>query len=905
MEQSFTFLFTDIEGSTRLWEQYPQIMSSLLVEHNRIMRQAIETHRGSVFKTVGDGFCAVFESPLDALLAALAAQHALQAQHPSEKTGSISIKVRMGLHTGPAEQNNNDYFGPTLNRVARLMAAASGGQTLISSTTKELVAKSLPQGVELRDLGRHRLRDIKDEEHIFQVVVPGLVNQFPPIKSMSPRVTNLPAQLTSFVGRSEDVNEVCRLLRLPNVRLLTLLGAGGIGKSRLSLQVGTNLQDEFEDGTFFVALAPVSRPEAIIEVIAQTLKVEEAGSVSLLDAVKSHLQNRQLFLVLDNFEQVIDAAPLVNDLLATAPRMKVLTTSREELMVYGERVYKLSPLSVPDTSQILDPRTVLNYSAVALFNERVQSAQSDFAIDATNIADVVSICRRLDGLPLAIELAAVRARDLAIGEIAEQLSSRLQTLSKGPRDFPSRQRTMRGAIEWSYNLLPVEEQQTFARLGVFVGAFTIEAADVITGAETLNRLAEKSLIRQTSDEEPVTFTVLETLREFALEQLTLHAELEPLQRLHADYYLQLTETAEPNLTGDRQAEWFGRLEIEQHNLQTALEWHLNHQNFQEAGRMVGVLWRFWSAHSQLSVGSHWIEEVLAHSTNLTPQVQAKVLHGAGRLFFLQHRYTQAIDCLTASLPLYEQSGDQQGRAAVYLSLGEIELRQTHILAAEGHFQNSLALYTELEDQAGFARCLRQLGKLALHEGNLTNAESLFQQSLDLIRQHGSIESIAMIMNDLAEVLRTQQKYDLAAALYQESLDLYRELHFDVGEAVILHNLGQVARQLGHHQDALSSFQEALRLLQSMEETQIIVECLAGIGAVWVDIGETERAVKLLAAAKTMMTSVPIQLDPSDQIEFDNALGIAHRQLAADTWTAAWSSGESAPLASVIADVLQT
>ena len=375
MEKRYTFLFTDIEGSTRLWEQHPQAMSRLLVNHNHILRQAIESHQGTVFKTVGDGFCAVFDSPHDALLATLEAQRILHAMQPSESTDSISIKVRMGLHTGAAEERSGDYFGPTLNRVARLMAAASGGQTLISSATKDVVANALPQGVELRDLGNHRLRDLNDEEHIFQIMSAGLVNYFPPIKSLSPRVTNLSAHLTSFIGRNNDVTEVCRFLHRPGVRLVTLLGPGGIGKSRLSLQVGASLQDEYEDGIFFVALAPVSRLEGVIEVIAQTLKVEEAGTTTVLEAVKSHLHQRQILLVLDNFEQIIDAAPLVNELLAAAPRLKVLTTSREELLIYGEHVYQVAPLTLPEGTQTLDPVSLLKFEKVIVTEAAIKKIE--------------------------------------------------------------------------------------------------------------------------------------------------------------------------------------------------------------------------------------------------------------------------------------------------------------------------------------------------------------------------------------------------------------------------------------------------------------------------------------------------------------------------------------------------
>lgn len=903
MEKLFTFLFTDVEGSTRLWEAHPQAMSVLLAEHNGILQAAIESHHGKVFKTVGDGFCAVFASPSDALAAASAAQRNLFHARGDASAPALKLRVRMGLHTGPAEERGGDYFGPTLNRVARLMAAASGGQTLISAAVRDGLGDT--PGVELRDLGSHRLRDLKDAEHIFQVVLPDLPNSFPPIKSLSPRPTNLPAQLTSFVGRERELDAICRLMRQPHVRLLTLLGPGGIGKTRLSIQVGSNLQDEFEDGTFFVALAPVSHPDAVIQTIAQTLRVEETGETSLREAVKAWLQNRHLLLLLDNFEQVIDAAPLVNELLAAAPRIKALVTSREELMVYGEQVVSVSPLTVPEVGKFIDMQAVRQSPAVMLFAERARSVQPDFALNEANARPVIDICQRLDGLPLAIELAAMRARDLSVEEIAAQLNNRMQVLNKGPRDFSARQRTMRGAIEWSYSLLPAEEKKAFARFGVFVGPFTAEAADAIAGVEYLNRLKEKSLIHQTQvDEQTVTFLMLETLREYALEQLQASGEFENLQRAHAGYYLHLTEKAEPNLTGASQVEWFNRLETEQHNIEAALEWLLKGGGFEGAGRMAAVLWRVWGAHSRLSAGSGWMERVLANADALPTLVRAKVTHGAGRLQYLQYHLPKAAEYLKASLSLYQQGGDQPGQAAATLSLGEIAFRQGDLLAAEGYFQSSLALYVAIGDQAGFARCLGQLGRLALREGNLPGAESLFQQSLELVRQYGSAESTALVMNDLAEVLRARGKYTEAATLYRESMALYRQLDFDAGVAVMLHNLGQVARQQGDYDEALRCFQGAFGLLQNLEEKQIIVECLAGVGGVFLKLGEAQRAVRFLGAASALMTALNLQLDYADQAEYEANLDAARRQLDSASWSAAWGEGQSMPLEQVIADALR-
>jgi predicted ATPase/class 3 adenylate cyclase len=904
MNADFTFLFTDIEGSTRLWEQQQQVMSLLLTDHNCILEHAIASHNGKVFKTVGDGFCAVFDVALDALAAALDAQRALGSVRNRKNPHSVTLKVRMGLHCGPAEERDGDYFGPTLNRTARLMAAASGGQILLSSTIKEHLWQTLPQGIQLRDLGKHRLRDLKETQNIFQIVAPDLSSNFPPIRSLSPRATNLPTQLTSFVGRNNEVDEICRLMRLSHVRLLTLLGSGGIGKTRLSIQAGSNLQDEYEDGVFFVALAPVAYLEGIVEAIAEILKVDDSGDTTLLEALKAHLRNRHLLLILDNFEQVIDTALLISELLEAAPYIKILITSREELMIYGENVYTVPPLTLPETIPMMDPQALMQIPAITLFVERVQSIHHDFSASVVNISHIVEICQRLDGLPLAIELAAVRIRDFSVEEIAKQLSSRLQILSKGPRDFPSRQRTMRGAIEWSYDMLTELEQEAFARLGIFVGAFTPEAAAAIAGVEGLSRLKQKSLIHQFDDGKVTSFLMLETLREYALEQLHVLCDSETLQRRHADYYLQLIKTAEPHLTGANQVEWFSRLEVEKHNVQASLEWLLSRDDIEKAACMAAVLWRFWGAQSRLSLGTYWMEQVLSHHEAMSTALHAEVTHGIGRLLFHRCRYLEATEYLKSSLALYEKSNNQNGQAATHLSLGEIQLLQANHLSAEKHLQTSLTLYLELEDQAGLARCVGQLGRLAVREDNLAGAESLFKFSLDLTRRHGSTESTAMVMNDLAEVLRAQQKYDEAAVFYHQCLALYRELDFRIGVAVILHNVGQVARQLHDYREALQFFQEALSLMHDFEEKQIIAECLAGIGGVFLSIEEKEYAVHCLSAADALIDTLHLQLNLADRVQYESTLSEGRQQLDEATWKGLWLEGQSMPLEQIVTNTLR-
>jgi predicted ATPase/class 3 adenylate cyclase len=480
-----TFLFTDIEGSTRLWAQHPDGMRVALARHDTLLREAIEAHGGAVFKTIGDAFCAAFTTAADAVAAIVEAQRAL-AHESWETTGSL--RVRAALHTGAAAQRDADYFGHTLSRVARLRDAGHGGQTLLSLATAELVRDHLPPNLELRDLGQHRLKDLTRPERIFQLVIPDLPADFPSLRALDPRRANLPVQPTDFIGREREVAEVCGLLRRDGVRLVTLTGPGGTGKTRLGIQVAAELLDEFSDGVAFVALAPISDPALAASAIAQALEVKESGGTPLIESLKAYLREKQLLLVLDNFEQIADAAPLVAELLAAATQLTVLVTSRERLHLSGEHEYAVPPLGLPPTTDDRRPttgrwrpnlHTITQYEAVRLFIERAQAARADFAVTNDNAPAVAEICYRLDGLPLAIELAAARVKLFPPQALLTRLDNRLKLLTGGARDLPARQQTIRNTIDWSYNLLDAGEQTLFARLGVFVGGCTLEAAEAV------------------------------------------------------------------------------------------------------------------------------------------------------------------------------------------------------------------------------------------------------------------------------------------------------------------------------------------------------------------------------------------------------------------------------------------
>lgn len=895
--QYFSFLFTDVEGSTRLWEQAPEAMSASIAYHNKLLSNTIQAHHGTIFKTVGDGFCVVFSSEINALKAAIAVQLALDEPSPE---GLFRLKVRAGLHSGYAEAVDNDYFGASLNRVARLMSAANGQQILLSAQFRTGLGNDV-NDFEWRDLGLHQLKDLNEPIHLFQVLITNHPNNLSPIKSLSSRPSNLPGQLTSFVGREKEVEEICKRLRNPSLRLLTLLGPGGIGKTRLSLQIAASVIDEFDDGVFFIAIAPALHSNDIVETIATALSLEEVANLPLLERLKIYLRERKLLLVVDNFEQVIDAAPLMNELLSAAPRLKILVTSREELFIYGEQLYPLSPLNLPRGNFISLSKNLLDYSAIRLFVERVQAVNADFSLDETNAQQIYDICYYLDGLPLAIELASVRMREISLVDIHQQLAQRLDVLNRGPRDLPDRQRTMRGAIDWSFRLLSTEEQTNFIRLAIFSGAFTAEAADSITEAYYLNRLKEKSLVKQIQTAEGnLLFVLLDTLREFALEQLRQSPDFESLQEKHNEYYLKLLESSETELTGTNQAQYFKQLEQEMHNIQSALEWAVETQANEKAARMVAILWRFWGVYSRLNTGAHWVQQVLKKSDDLSAELHARVLQGAGRLALLQTKFSQARHYFEESLTLFSLVDNKQAQANLSLSLGEIALHQEKLEEAAQRFRMSTKLYRLSDNQAGLARCLNQAGRLASRRGEFSEAIRLFKESLELNESFGSTESLAIVINDLAEVYRMQGKSKEALELYLKSLAFYRNLDFAVGIAVMLHNVGQVQRQLGQLDAACDAFQEALFLLQSLEDKQAITECLAGLGAIYLDLEQLELATILLGAAKALINSLELELAQADKESFLLACHALKAKISEQDWLKA----QLVPLNQVMATVLR-
>ncbi|HKA50881.1 MAG TPA: adenylate/guanylate cyclase domain-containing protein, partial [Candidatus Dormibacteraeota bacterium] len=530
-----TFLFTDIEGSTRLLYTLGDAYAKVRSEHATIIRDAIAVCGGTEVDTAGDSFFAAFPSPRGAVRAAVMAQRGLQAH---EWPAGSSVRVRMGLHAGEGVLSGSEYVGMDVHRAARVADAAHGGQVILSGATRGLVEHSLPEGTSLRDLGEHRLKDIVHLEHLFDLVIDGLLAEFPPPRTLDARPNNLPAQLTSFVGREEQIAEIRQLLG--RARLLTLTGPGGTGKSRLALQVAAETLGDYRDGSFFVDLSPVMDPALVPAVIAQALGVSETPGVPIIEGLRTHLRDRELLLVVDNFEQVAVAGPVLEELLTTAPRVKALVTSRVVLSLRGEQEYAVPPLKPPDLRQQADPADLNRFEAVRLFTERALAVQPRFRLTAKNAGAVAEITVRLDGLPLAIELAATRTKVMTPEQMLPRLQQSLTLLTSGARRLPERQRTLRGAIAWSYDLLPEAERSLFARLSVFSGGWTLAAAEGIAepkelaldALEGLSALLDNSLIRADEPNGQPRFSMLETIREFGQEQLSAADELEHVRRRH-------------------------------------------------------------------------------------------------------------------------------------------------------------------------------------------------------------------------------------------------------------------------------------------------------------------------------------------------------------------------------------
>jgi predicted ATPase/class 3 adenylate cyclase len=841
-----TLLFSDIEGSTRLLERLgTETYAEVLEQHRRLLREVFARRDGYEVDTEGDAFFVTFARAGDAVAAAEEAQQALASAAWSE---SVEVQVRMGLHTGEPLLVDANYVGMDVHRAARIMSAAHGGQVLLSQATRVLVDRR-----DFRDLGDHRLKDFDEPVRLFQV---GTAD-FPRPKTLNN--TNLPVPASSFVGRERELGEVTSLLRNGGGRLATLTGPGGSGKTRLALEAAGDVVGDYPDGVFWVGLASLREPGLVVETIARTLGAR--GELA------ERIGDRTLLLLLDNFEQVIDAAVELSALLGACRNLRLLVTSRELLRLQGEVEYQVPPLARDEAED--------------LFCARSRLPPDD---------EIADLCRRLDDLPLAVELAAARTAVLSPTEIRDRLSQRLD-LFKGGRDTDPRQQTLRATIEWSYELLGEPEKQLFARLSVFSGGCTVDAAEEIveSDVDTLQSLVDKSLVRRTGGR----FWMLETIGELARERLGASAEADEIGRRHAEYFLDLAERAEPALKGADQASWLQRLEDDHDNLRKSLDWFFDHDEPELAVRFVGTLWIFWYMHGHVTEARRWLRRALDACPDEPSESRAKVLDGAGYLASEQGDRDEAIGLLEASLSAAKGVGATSAAsiAAAHVCgvLGDSDPR-----AAVAAGEEAVALAGEAGDDYALAIALNNLGGPTMLLGDNEQATAYFEESLALRRRIGDVSRIALSLCNLAGVALLKGDIARAAALFAEAAEIATAIGDKRHIAYAHSGLAWVAYRERRWEEADAHAGESLRLGRELGMKHVVVEeicCLAGTAAAR---GDLARAARLAAVAELHQSL----LGPEEAAFAEVSRADIEGAMAAcdpETWERAWSAGTAMSL----------
>ena len=848
-----TFLFSDIEGSTRLLQALGEQYADVLMEQRRLVRCAVKTHDGREIDTAGDAVFVVFERARDAVAAAIAAQRSI-AKHPWPQ--GQPVRVRMGLHTGEPSWSGGGYVGLDVHRGARICAAGHGGQILLSQSTRELVQDNLPEGASLRDLGRYQLKDFQHPELLFQVVIPGFPSEFPPLRTRPAVLANLPAQSNDLIGREEEIEAVRLLLGRETVRTVTLTGPGGTGKTRLALQVAAGLMGEFSDGVYFVPLAPISDPNLLASSIAVVLGIRESPAHPVLKSVKEALRDKHLLLVLDNFEQIIVAATTVAALLSACPALKILVTSRVVLHLSGEHEYQVPPLRLPEPGHFIDAESLERYSATALFLQRAQAVKPAFALTTENARAIARICAHLDGLPLAIELAAARLKLLSPQAMLDRLGSRLDFLKGGARDLPARHQTLRQAIAWSYDLLADDEKAFFRRIAVFPGGCDLEAAGKVgllggrpemDALDGVAALVDKSLLRPLEGApEESRFGMLETIREYGLECLKAAGEWETVRRAHALYFLDLAEQAEPALTGPTQPRWLDRLNREHDNLRAALAW-VEEQGESEIGLRLGAaLWRFWIVRGHMQEGRERLERLLAlPGAEARTDARARVLHGLGTIIHEISDYARARPFLEESLSIWRDLGDKPGTAAALNNLGWLAYQLGDLETARSLSEEALRLNRELGERRGAAVALFNLGSVALQRSDYSVALALFEESLVLRQEIGDRRGCAYVRVSVCWAEQQRGNHQRAEAVLEEALAALRELNDKQLIAWALSFQGLVAHDLGDLDRARPVLEESLRLAREVGNKVIIAWALTNLADVLHSQGEVTSALPLL------------------------------------------------------------
>lgn len=852
---TITFLFTDIEGSTRLWEQMPEKMAAALAKHDEILQCTIEANGGQVFKTVGDAFCAAFSNAADAVQASLE----IQRQLSGYDFASIQLKVRMAMHSGTAEQRGEDYFGPTLNRTARILAVGHGSQILLSEVCQSLVRESLPAGGSLTSLGVHRLKDLGLPEAIYQLAHPDLPSDFPPLKSLGTRSSSLPQYLSRFIGRERELDLVRSLAA--ESRLATLTGSGGCGKTRLATQVAAEIADSFPDGAWFFELAPLSDPSAIPSAIAETLSIKPAPSEGPLKAVQTAIGEQSMLLIFDNCEHVLDeASSTVAELLKSCPRIHVLATSREALGIDGERTYRVPSLQLPNSDQS-DADFVREFESVQLFIDRARLIDPEFDIDDATAKPLASICSRLDGIPLAIELAASRTRMMSVAQIEQNLDQRFRLLTGGSRTALPRQQTLRSLIEWSHNLLSEPEKTLFRRLSVFAGSWTLEAAEKVCAGDDLDTwevidlmasLIDKSLVMRIEGASPDRYRFLETIRQYARDKLTEKGESLTLYEKHFDYFASLAPDASSYHSADLIPVERQELVREQENLVAAQEFVEGQPVYAEAAlRLANGMAMFWWAVGRLRHGLRHLKANVNLVEGPSDQ-RALALFQSSRLSYLTGDWQAAVE--------FAQSAE-----AEFSAIG-----------------NLAGVCNAMNSRANAMNSLGDPGHLAIREA-----------ALEIAQEHGFQRLEGKITANISIHKYYQGDVEGARAGFERVLQGARQLGSPgVSIAVMLNNLGEVSTFCGELDRAAEYFDEALGILSAEGAAGQSTYSFDGIAHVMAFEGKFSEAIRLIGCADAVRESRGSVIPPYERAVIDKTIERCREAITESEFDEAWAAGRA-------------
>ena len=923
-----TLLFTDIAGSTLFSQIHPEAMKGVLARHHAILRMAIESNHGHVLQIVGDSFSAAFNNALDALNAALDGQRSLRDE-PWGETGPIH--VRMGLHTGMAEVSEETTGMPyagysTIAITHRIMSAAHGRQILLSQVTSDLMGELLPSHVTLLDVGEHRLKDVLRSIHLYQVTVADLPSDFPPLKSLSALPNNLPTQLTSFIGREHELSEIKQWLT--TTHLLTLTGPGGTGKTRLSLQLAAEALDakQFPEGVWLVELAPLADPTLVTQTVAATLGVREQPGRTLLDALTDYLRAKQLLLILDNCEHLVEAcAQLANTLLRAAPPLKILTTSREALGIAGETSYRVPSLPLPDPGQLHDLDVLAQNDCVRLFVDRAMAAYPSFRLKEKNALAIADICRRLDGIPLAIELASARTKVFPPEEIAVRLDDRFRLLTGGSRTALERHQTLFALIEWSHNLLSEAERVLLRRLSVFAGGWSFGAAQTVCSAgideevlDLLTHLVDKSLVAVEEETEEGRYRLPETIRQYARDKLFEAGEAEQVRDRHLEFFIRFAEEVEPKLRSAEQIKWLNRVETEHDNLRAALGWSLESGKSDRALQLAGALGYFWQLRGYLSESIRWLEDALAlseHEQSQKPAAgkytptrvemahRAKALCSVGTFHIATMNIKRARTLAEEGLSIWRELGDKWWTAVTLAQLGFILEMEGEVPTALARLEEGVSLAREVEDPWPLAVCLSRLGDVLKITNNVATARPILEEGVALARRVGDKSVLSDALRELGPLYYAEGDHTTAARVFEEALAEARAIGSLPYVFLALFQLVIISCLQNDLVKAKGYCFEAWALARDTGASLVMAFAPVAFGLVALFGGETGRGVRLLAAFEVLVgrhgLKMPEGSEPTMMV-LKKALAKAQAQLGPAAFEAAWAEGQQMTLEQALA-----